>query len=278
MSDLYRPDWNSFARANASQRWKQLSATMGSDATRALVAEARITPGLDVLDVASGTGEPAISIATALNGTGRVLATDISEGPLKIARQRAEQRNLTNIDFQIADAMALPFDENTFDRITSRLGVMFFPDAKKAISEFHRVLKLNGQVSLLAWGPMDQPYFSSTIGVVKKMLQVEMPASGLKMFKFAKPNLLQQLYADTGFANIDSRVVELEWTWPGTAEDVWDYFQDVTVPFKPLLDQISEARRPEIDAAVVEEITRYRDGDCIRFGAQFVLSTALKQG
>jgi hypothetical protein len=38
MSDLYRPDWNSFARANASQRWKQLSATMGSDATRALVA------------------------------------------------------------------------------------------------------------------------------------------------------------------------------------------------------------------------------------------------
>src|SRR3954452_12468956 len=127
MSDLYRPDWNSFARANASQRWKQLSATTGSDATRALVAEARITPGLHVLDVASGTGEPAISIATAMNGTGRVFATDISEGPLKIAQQRAEQRSLSNIEFQIADAMALPFHEASFDRITSRLGVMFFP-------------------------------------------------------------------------------------------------------------------------------------------------------
>src|SRR5512140_2195962 len=103
MTDLYRPDWNSFARANASQRWRKLSAAMGSDATRALVAEANITPGLNVLDVASGTGEPAISIATAMNGSGGVFATDISEGPLKIARQRAERRSLTNIDFQIAD-------------------------------------------------------------------------------------------------------------------------------------------------------------------------------
>jgi ubiquinone/menaquinone biosynthesis C-methylase UbiE len=276
MTELYRPDWNSFARANASQRWRQLSATMGSDATRALVAEARITPGLQVLDVASGTGEPAISIATALNGTGRVLATDISEAPLKIARQRAEQRSLTNIEFQIADAMALPFEAETFDRITSRLGIMFFPDPQKAMAEFHRVLKPNGQASLLAWGPMDQPYLSSTIGIVQKMLQVPLPESGLKMFKFAEPELFRQLSAKAGFTNIDSRIVNLEWTWPGTAEDVWDYFQDVTVPFKPLLDQIPEARRKEIDAAVIEEITRYREGDSIRFGAQFVLATALK--
>src|SRR3569832_1348130 len=131
MTEPERPDWNSFARANASERWKKLSAAMGSDATRTLVAEARITPGLTVLAVASGTGEPAISIATAMNGTGRVLATDISEGPLKIAKQRAEQRDLTNIDFQIADAMALPFEDATFDRITSRLGVMFFADPAK---------------------------------------------------------------------------------------------------------------------------------------------------
>jgi len=276
MTELYRPDWNSFARANASQRWRQLSATMGSDATRALVAEARISPGLDVLDVASGTGEPAISIAIVLNETGLVLATDISEAPLMIARQRAEQRCLTNIDFQIADAMSLPFEAETFDRITSRLGVMFFPDPGKAIAEFHRVLKPNGQVSLLAWGPMDQPYLSSTIGVVKKILQVPLPPSGMKMFNFAEPAWLSQLYAKAGFTNIDSRIVDLEWTWPGTAEDVWDYFQDVTVPFKPLFDRIPEARRQEIDAAVVSEITRYRDGECIRFGAQFVLATARK--
>src|SRR4051794_16461788 len=125
MSEPYRPDWNSFARANASQRWRQPSAAMGGEATRALVAEARIADGLTVLDVACGTGEPAISIAVAMNQTGRVIASDISEGPLKIARQRAEQRGLTNIEFAQADAHSLPFPDSTFDRITSRLGVMF---------------------------------------------------------------------------------------------------------------------------------------------------------
>ena len=248
---------------------------MGSDATRALVDEARIVPGLHVLDVASGTGEPAISIACALNGTGRVFATDISEAPLKIARQRAEQRNLQNIEFQTADAMALPFQDASFHRITSRLGVMFFPDPLKAIREFHRVLKPGGQVSLLAWGTMDQPYFASTIGTVQKLLQTTLPESGKKMFKFADPQTLHDLCLQAGFTDINVRPVDVQWTWPGTPEDVWDYFQDVTVPFKPLFDQIPSERRQEIDEAVVKEISRFSDEKCVAFGARFVMATAI---
>ncbi len=249
MNELYRPDWNSFARANASQRWRQLSAAMGSPATQALVVEARIETGLNVLDVASGTGEPAISIATALNGTGRVIASDISEAPLQIARQRAEQRSLTNIEFQTADAMALPFDDASFDRITSRLGVMFFPDPLKAIREFHRVLKPAGRVSLLAWGSINQPYFNSTVGTIQKLIHQPVPPSGTKMFSFGDPKTLHDLYQDAGFIDIDVRLVNLDWTWPGTPEDVWEYFQDVTVPFKPLFDSIPPERRAEIDEA-----------------------------
>ena len=250
---------------------------MGSDATRALVTEAQIVTGLEVLDVASGTGEPAISIATAMNGTGRVVASDISEGPLKIARERAVSRGLTNIGFQTADAMALPFADASFDRVTSRLGVMFFPDPAKAVSEFHRVLKPGGRVSLLAWGTMEQPYFSATIGTVLKMMPgSKIPDSGARMFRFAQPKTLQELYEKAGFTKVDVRVEELAWTWPGTAEDVWDYFQDVTAPFKPLLDSVPQDRRAEIDAAVVKEISRYGVGEKIEFGAKFVMASATK--
>jgi ubiquinone/menaquinone biosynthesis C-methylase UbiE len=276
MSELYRPDWNSFARANASQRWRQLSAAMGGPATQALVTEAQITAGLSVLDVASGTGEPAISIATAMNGTGRVVASDISEAPLKIARQRAEQRNLINIEFQTTCAMTLPFADATFDRITSRLGVMFFPDPSQAIREFHRVLKPAGRVSLLAWGPIHQPYFDATVGTVQRLLQQPMPASGTKMFSFADPKTLNELYNEAGFTDIDVRLADLDWTWPGTPEDVWDYFQDVTVPFKPLFDSIPPERRSEIDEAVVGEISKFSDGDKVAFGAKFVLASAIR--
>ncbi len=276
MNELYRPDWNSFARANASQRWRQLSAAMGSPATQALVVEARIETGLNVLDVASGTGEPAISIATALNGTGRVIASDISEAPLQIARQRAEQRSLTNIEFQTADAMALPFDDASFDRITSRLGVMFFPDPLKAIREFHRVLKPAGRVSLLAWGSINQPYFNSTVGTIQKLIHQPVPPSGTKMFSFGDPKTLHDLYQDAGFIDIDVRLVNLDWTWPGTPEDVWEYFQDVTVPFKPLFDSIPPERRAEIDEAVVHEIAKFSDGKSVAFGAKFVLASAIR--
>jgi ubiquinone/menaquinone biosynthesis C-methylase UbiE len=276
MTELHQPDWNSFARANASERWKKLSGAMGSDATRALVTEARIVPGLTVLDVASGTGEPAISIATAMNGTGRVLATDISEGPLKIAQQRAEQRELKNIEFRTADAKSLPFEDATFDRITCRLGVMFFPDAAKAIREFHRVLNPGGQVSMLAWGSIDQPYFASTVGTVQKILKQPFPESGKKMFKFADPLSLRELYQQAGFIHINVRTVDVDWTWPGSPEDVWAYFQDVTVPFKPLLDSVPSERKSETDAAVIREISKYSDGNRVSFGAKIVLATALR--
>jgi ubiquinone/menaquinone biosynthesis C-methylase UbiE len=79
-------DWNSFARTNASERWRRQSATMGTPLTQLIVAEAKVEPGMAVLDVACGTGEPAISIAMRLNGAGGgVIGVEISPEPLKVA-------------------------------------------------------------------------------------------------------------------------------------------------------------------------------------------------
>src|SRR5579872_1715496 len=96
-------DWNSFGRANASQKWRRQSAAMGNDMTAAIVAAACVQPGMRVLDIACGTGEPAISIGQMLAG-GEVVGVDISPAPLKIAEERATQRGLTNATFQQADA------------------------------------------------------------------------------------------------------------------------------------------------------------------------------
>ena len=159
-------DWNSFGRANASQKWRRQSAAMGSDMTQAIVEAASVQPGMRVLDAACGTGEPAISLAALLTAGGKVIGVDVSPAPLKIAEERALQRGLTNASFQRANAHELPFPDNSFDRITSRLGIMFFSDLPRALSEMQRVLKPGGKAVLLVWGPMDQPYFHTTIGTV----------------------------------------------------------------------------------------------------------------
>jgi ubiquinone/menaquinone biosynthesis C-methylase UbiE len=270
-------DWNSFARVNAAQRWRKSSAAMGRPMTECIVTAANITPNLHVLDVASGTGEPAISIAAALNGTGHVTATDISSEPLTIAEQRAAERNLTNIEFRVADVHSLAFPDNSFDRITCRLGVMFFSDLPRALSEIHRVLTPGGFATLLAWGSMQQPYFDTTIGTILRHLPgSDLPPSGAKMFKFGEPDTLANALRHADFREAHETVEEVPWNWPGTPEDLWLYFQEVTVPFKPLFQSIRNESREDIDREVLRELHALYDGEFVRFNAQIVLALAFK--
>ncbi len=270
-------DWNSFGRANASQKWRRQSAVMGNDMTQAIVEEARIQPGTRVLDIACGTGEPAISLAAVLAGKGEVVGVDISLAPLKIAEERASQRGLSNVTFKKADAHALPFPDNSFDCITSRLGIMFFSDLPRALSEMCRVLKPEGRAILLVWGPFDQPYFHTTIGMVLRMLpNAAMPESGRKMFALADGNKLTQALYQAGFSQAKEELVTVPWTWMGTPEEVWEYFQDVAVPFASLLQSIPAERRLEINASVLKAIGQYYDGTSIKFTATVNVAVAVK--
>jgi ubiquinone/menaquinone biosynthesis C-methylase UbiE len=250
---------------------------MGRHVTEAIVTEAQIEPGMCVLDVACGTGEPAISITALLRGTGNVIATDISAEPLKIGEQRARERGLDNVRFVRADVHQLPFSADTFDRITCRLGVMFFADLPRALRELHRVLKPGGRVSLLAWGPMEQPYFETTIGTILTMLpRLEVPTSAAAMFRFGKPSKLKTALSAAGFGHVEERLETLVWDWPGTPEDFWGYFRDVTVPFKPLLQAVPSERQQEIHEAVLAAIRKRYDGTAIHFGASMVLASAVR--
>jgi len=270
-------DWNSFGRANASQKWRRQSAAMGNDMTRAIVAAAQVRSGMRVLDIACGTGEPAISLAAVLVGDGDVVGVDISPAPLKIAEERAIQRGLSNVTFRQADAHELPFPDNSFDCITSRLGIMFFSDLPRALSEMHRVLKPLGRAILLVWGPMDQPYFQTTIGAILRMLpEASVPESGRKMFALGNNGVLTQVLRQAGFSEVKEELVTVPWTWMGTPKEVWEYFQDVAVPFASFIQSIPADRREEIDAEVLKAISQYYDGTSIKFTATVNIAVAVK--
>ncbi|MBV8894616.1 MAG: class I SAM-dependent methyltransferase [Acidobacteria bacterium] len=269
-----KADWGSSYRLVAAEKWKLQSAAMGRGVTEALVKYAQPSLGMRVLDLASGTGEPAISLAGLVGPKGMVTALDLSAELLKIASTRAHQRRLPNLSLCQGDAHRLPFRDQTFDLASCRFGVMFFAQVDVAFAELHRVLQPGGRACLAAWGPFEQPYWQSTIGIVVKHLGgAPLDLHGQDPFCFDEPARLQAALSRAGFRQTESFRQNVPWTWFGTADEVWHYVQAVSTPFRPLLECVPQSKWPLINAEVHSAVASYIQGDRIEFGAEIVLAS-----
>lgn len=276
-NSLQDSDWGSSYRLNASEKWKAKSAAMGRDVTETLVAYAQPRPGMKVLDLASGTGEPAITLASRVGPTGHVTALDLSAELLEIAADRARLRGFSNLATHQGDAHSLSFPDKTFDLVTSRFGVMFFREPVSALAEVRRVLKPGARACFLAWGPFEQPYWSSTIGVIVKHVGGPATSSGgPDPFRFAVPGSLSVILRDAGFGEIHEETRTVPWTWPGTAEEVWELCRSTATPFLPLVKRVPEEKWPEVNRDVYSAVNKHAHGREIRFGATVVLASGRK--
>src|SRR4051812_22566965 len=271
------PSWGSQFRLVASEKWKAKSAAMGQPVTDALVEYAHAAAGMRVLDLASGTGEPAISLAGRVGPQGHVTALDLSADLLEIAAKRARNRGFTNFATQQADAHALPFLENSFDLATSRFGVMFFRDPELAFRELLRVLRPGAQAYFLAWGSFDQPYWQSTMGVLHRHVGGPLLApDSPNPFRYSEPGSLSKIMRSAGFRDVKEENRTLPWVWPGPAEELWEYARSVSVPFRPMLERVPAALWPQIHADVHAAVNHYSDGQNIAFGASVVFASGAK--
>jgi ubiquinone/menaquinone biosynthesis C-methylase UbiE len=276
-ADPSNPQWGASYRLVAAEKWKAKSAAMGRGVTEALVEYARPILGMQVLDLASGTGEPAITLAARVAPQGHVTALDLSPELLAIAAERARARELANFSTRQADAHTLPFPDDSFDLATCRFGVMFFSDCDRALRELHRVLKPNGRACFLAWGPFDQPYWSSTMGIVHKHVGGSLMSPGSpNMFRFAEPNTLSQTLQEAGFHHVEEETKTLPWSWPGPPEEVWEYAKSVSTPFRPLLERVPEDDWNQINAEIHQAVQKYFDGKNLNFGVNVVLASGRK--
>lgn len=275
---LSEPSWGSQYRLVASEKWKAKSAAMGRPVTEAFVEHSRPATGMAVLDLASGTGEPAITLAGRVGPTGHVTALDLSAELLEIAAGRARDRGLTNFSTQQSDAHSLPFPADSFDLVTSRFGVMFFRKVELALREAWRVLRPGARACLLAWGPFEQPYWQSMMGVVHRHVGGPLlDPAGPNPFQFADAGSLSAVLRSAGFSEVEEQTKTVPWTWPGPVEEVWDQAQAVAVPFRPLLERVPADQWPKIHAEVHATVAQYSDGEKIAFGATVVLASGRKQ-
>ncbi|MCM3872444.1 MAG: class I SAM-dependent methyltransferase [Pyrinomonadaceae bacterium] len=120
---------------------------------RRTVERLALQPGASVLDVCSGSGASALAAAERVAPHGRVIAVDLAERLLQLARAKAERRGLTNIEFQLADFEELGLPDSSFDAVICVFGIFFVPDMSRAVRELWRMVRPDGQLAITTWGP-----------------------------------------------------------------------------------------------------------------------------
>jgi demethylmenaquinone methyltransferase / 2-methoxy-6-polyprenyl-1,4-benzoquinol methylase len=109
-----------------------------------------LKPGGAALDVAGGTGDLAAGLLRQVGKSGRVVCSDINPKMLEVGRDRLLDKGFVgNVEFLVADAEKLPFDENSFDCVTIGFGLRNVTDKTAALKSMHRVLKPGGQLLVL---------------------------------------------------------------------------------------------------------------------------------
>lgn len=120
---------------------------------RRTIELASLPTGSRVLDVCCGTGASALPAAEAVGQTGAVIGVDLAKELLELARAKAIQRRLHNIEFEVGDMLSLRFSVASFDAAVCVFGIFFVPDMSKAVSELWSRIRPGGKLAVTTWGP-----------------------------------------------------------------------------------------------------------------------------
>jgi SAM-dependent methyltransferase len=230
-----------------------------SQAGEAVIEAAGVEPGMDLLDVACGTGNATIPAAKA---GARVTGLDFAPALLEIARERCADA-MVEIDFVEGDAQDMPFDDASFDRVVSTFGHMFAPDHERTAEEMKRVLRPGGVIAVACWAP------GGSIGrMMKTIAELVPPAPG------ATPSLLWGTEGHVrkllGDANFELR--EIEWE----DESPESYARFMLASFGPLLNarEVLAERESELDEAFTDFLRRenLNDDGTLRYKGEYLLS------
>lgn len=245
--------------ANVADGWRRRHAMLAkcsAPVTERMLELAGVHAGARVLDVASGSGEPALSAARRVGPDGRVVGTDLVEDMLVHARAHAAEAGLDNVEFRCTDGEMLEFEAASFDCATMRWGLMFMPAPVEALGRVHRVLKPGGRIALACWAdPKDNPFVSVAIDTLREFRDVPQPPPGAPgMFAFADGERLTAALTAAGFEDVVLEAVEITAIEADDAHAYWAVLRDLAGPVSLLYGELDEPAQRAFEAALARRV------------------------
>jgi ubiquinone/menaquinone biosynthesis C-methylase UbiE len=232
---------------------------MFAPVTEALIDDARIVPGHTVLDIASGPGEPALSVAPRVGTEGRVVGIDPIPGMVETARRAAAQQGVGNVRFEVAFADQLPFADDVFDAVISRFGVMFFPSPVDGVREMLRVLKPGGKMALAVWHlPENNPFFYTVARVIERFAEpLPRDPDAADAFRFAESGKLKDVLIQAGGVAVSERLLRFKIEAPVSPEIFWPLRCEISESLREKVGRFSAEQAAEAKRRAVEALREY---------------------
>ena len=263
LREQQRQDWDTFSPG--WKKWDTFLMDFFRPVGEKLIEVVELKNNSRVLDASTGTGEPGLSAAARVPN-GEVIGTDIATEMVKIADENAKARGISNYKAVVCETERQPFDENYFDAVICRFGVMYFPDMKEGVRELVRVLRPGGKLSLSAWSePEKNPWVTTMGSIVNRTLGVPPPSPEVPhVFRGSKPDTLANILKECSLD--DAREVEVSGKVSfASPEHYWDFMMDIAPPIVKNLSKADEPTRHNIKTEVLAAAEKYRDGNGIVF-------------
>lgn len=267
---------SSFWGSSEAEHWQQDLERRRHDfteATERMLEAARLQPGDHVLDIAAGTGDQSLLAARIVGPGGSILATDISADMLTIAARVAQQEGLTTISTRVMDAQELDLEDNAFDAVICRLGLMLLPRRERALREIHRVLKPGGKLAALVWStPEHNPLWSLPLAIVEPHAR-EASSHLPNPFALSDPTVFERELTEAGFHEVSTCVLPFESHYASLEAFMHSTGSRLT---DRVLGQLSQQERQHLLAEVRQSVSQFEEADGLVAPAELLLGVGSK--